>query len=163
MNYAWIGPTGQWLTYGESHTHTGRHQYLGETADLSGAYVGSALPRYNESKGVDPTKFTAVPAMAKVVRTVTLGVQNEPTELPTAVPALQPETESIARVVALEAQVASLVSDIELADKFLSDGNNNDALVQIRSMHTRASKSHLDCIGRSAIKAAATSNGGASC
>lgn len=73
--YAWISPEGLWLTYGEQTTHTGTHKRLGETTDLSQAYVGAALPRFNESRGIDPKKFTAIPATVKTVRTVTLGAE----------------------------------------------------------------------------------------
>ena len=56
------------------------------------------------------------------------------------------------RITALEAQVASLVTDIERADKLLSAGDDNGALVQVRSMYMRATKSYLDCVGRTAIQ-----------
>lgn len=52
------------------------------------------------------------------------------------------------RITALEAQVACLVADIEYADKLLSAGESNGALVQVRLMYMRATKSYLDCVGR---------------
>lgn len=73
MNYAWISPHGEWLTYSEHTTHTGRHKRLGTTSNLSQAYVGSAIPEYNESQGVALLSFIPIPAVCTVVRTVVLG------------------------------------------------------------------------------------------
>ncbi len=56
------------------------------------------------------------------------------------------------RITALEAQIASLVMDIKRADTLLSAGDDNGALVQVRWMHMRATKSYLDYVGRTAIR-----------
>lgn len=71
--YAWISQEGQWLTFSESTTHTGTHKRLGMTTDLSQAYVGAMLPKFNEANGINPNTFTPIPARCKVVRTVVLG------------------------------------------------------------------------------------------
>jgi hypothetical protein len=71
--YAWISQEGQWLTYSEQTTHTGTHKCLGLTTDLSQAYVGAMLPKFNTAHGINPNTFTAIPARCKVVRTVVLG------------------------------------------------------------------------------------------
>lgn len=58
------------------------------------------------------------------------------------------------RIAALEAQVDSLIKDIQDADDLLSKGDNSGALVQVRVAASRASRSYLDCIGRAAARAA---------
>lgn len=64
----------------------------------------------------------------------------------------------VARVAALETQVAHLVSDIATAVQLLSLGDRSDALVQIRAMQMRASPSYLEALTtKTNIKLPATS------
>lgn len=57
-----------------------------------------------------------------------------------------------ARITALKAQLASLVADIEAANKLLSKGDDTATLVQVRHMFMRATPSYLECVGRFALR-----------
>lgn len=74
------------------------------------------------------------------------------TEQPTPPAVVLSTAQLCDRITALEAQVASLVTGIEDADKLLSAGDDNGALVQVRTMYMRATKAYLDCVGRTAIR-----------
>lgn len=58
------------------------------------------------------------------------------------------------RIIALEAMIASLVRDIQTADKLLSRGDDVAALSHIRWAATKSDSNYLEYVGRQAIKVA---------
>lgn len=56
------------------------------------------------------------------------------------------------RIIALEAMVASLVKDIQTADRLLSRGDDIAALTHIRFAATKSDPSYLEYVGWQAVK-----------